>query len=112
MVYRIFPYTFVGISSTWYFELSTNSITNWEVFEKGFIGKFGEQKTIVSLYKELGAIKMEKREKLKDFNQHFITILTKFSVEIAPLQSLAIEYYTSSLIPSIGMFVKRDGKDF
>jgi hypothetical protein len=52
-----------------------------------------------------------KREKVKDFNQCFITILTKFTAENAPLQSLAIEYYTSSLIPSIGMFVKWVGKD-
>jgi hypothetical protein len=48
---------------------------------------------------------------MKDFNQHFIIILTKFTIENSPLQSLAIEYYTSSLIPSIGMFVKWDGKD-
>jgi hypothetical protein len=80
VVCRIFPYTFVGRASTWYFNLPPNSITSWEDFEKDFIGKFGERKTIISLYKELGAIKMEKREKVKDFNQCFTTILTNFTM--------------------------------
>jgi len=51
MVCSIFPYTFAGRSSTCYFNLPLNSITSWEDFEKAFIGKFGERKTIVSLYK-------------------------------------------------------------
>jgi hypothetical protein len=49
---------------------------------------------------------MEKKEKVKDFNQCFTTVLNKFYIETAPLESLAIEYYTLTLIPSIGMFVK------
>jgi hypothetical protein len=54
----------------------------------------------------------KKKEKVKDSNQHFTKILTNFNPKTTPLQSLSIEYYTSVLIPSIGMFVKRDGKDF
>jgi hypothetical protein len=88
------------------FNLPPGSISSWEDFEKDFIGKFGEEKTLMALYKELGAIKMEKKEKVKDFNQCFTIVLNNFSVETAPLESLAIEYYTSTLIPSIGMFVK------
>jgi hypothetical protein len=49
---------------------------------------------------------MEKKEKVKDFNKLFTIVLNNFYVETAPLECLAIEYYTSSLIPSIGMFVK------
>jgi hypothetical protein len=106
VVCRIFPYTFAGRASTWYFNLPPSSLTSWEDFEKAFIGNFGEPKTTAALYKELEAIKMEKREKGKDLNQRFITILTKFIVETTPLQSLSIEYYTSALVPSISMFVK------
>jgi hypothetical protein len=57
-------------------------------------------------YKESGAIKMEKKEKVKDFNHHFTTVLNKFTIETAPLESLAIEYYTSIVIPSIRMLDK------
>jgi hypothetical protein len=101
-----FPYTFENKASTWYFNLPLGSITSWDDFEKDFIGKFGEEKTPMALYKELGAIKMEKKEKVKEFNQCFTIVLNKFSVEPAPLETLVIEYYTSTLIPSIGMFVK------
>jgi hypothetical protein len=52
------------------FQFPPSSITSWEDFEKDFIKKFGERKTTTSLYKELGAIKMDKREKVKEFNQH------------------------------------------
>jgi hypothetical protein len=55
---------------------------------------------------------MDKREKVKDFNQRFLTVLTKFTVDTTPSQSLAIEYYTVALIPSIGMFFKRANRHF
>jgi len=53
---------------------------------------------------------LEKKEKVKDFNQCFTTVLNKFIVEIAPLEPLAFKYYTSALLPSIAMFVKRADK--
>jgi hypothetical protein len=56
------------------------------------------------------ALKMEKKEKVKDFNQCFTTILNNFTTETAPLEPLTVEYYTSTLHPSIGMFVKCAGK--
>jgi hypothetical protein len=88
-----------------------SSITSWDDFERVFIRKFGERKTTTSLYKELGAIKMDKREKVKYFNQIFLNVLTKFTNDTTPAQSLAIEYYTTTLIPSIGMFVKQANKN-
>jgi len=111
VVCRIFPYTFAGKATTWYFILPLDYITSWEDFEKDFIGKFGEAKTPATLYKLLGAIKMVKKEKVKDFNQCFIMVLNKFFVETAPPESLAIEYYTSTLIPSIVMIVKQASKE-
>jgi hypothetical protein len=109
-VCRLFPYTFSSRASTWYFSLSPNSITSWDNFERVFIRKFRERKIIASLYKELGAIKMDKRKKVKYFNQIFLNVLTKFTNDTAPSQSLAIEYYMASLIPSMGMFFKGDNK--
>jgi hypothetical protein len=54
---------------------------------------------------------MDKREKIEDFNQIFLNIWTKFIVDTTPIQSLAIEYCMTTLIPSIGMFVKRANRD-
>jgi hypothetical protein len=50
---------------------------------------------------------MDKRERVKDFNQMFLNVLIKFPHEVSPIQYLAIEYYIVSLTPSIEMFVKR-----
>lgn len=54
---------------------------------------------------------MEKKEKVKYFNQQFFVILNKFHVN-KPLHDLvAIEYYTSALHANIAMFVKKDNKE-
>jgi hypothetical protein len=63
------------------------------------------------MHKELGAIKMGKKEKVKDFNQRFLNVLIKFPHDVALAQSLAIEYYMTSLTPSMEMFVKRANKN-
>jgi hypothetical protein len=65
-----------------------------------------EKEKQLSLHNELGAIIMDKRERVKDFNQIFLNVLIKFPHDVALAQSLAIEYYTTALTPSIGMFVK------
>ena len=45
VVCRLFPYTFEGKASTWYFSLTTGSITNWNEFKLDFMNKFGDDKT-------------------------------------------------------------------
>jgi hypothetical protein len=111
VVYRLFPYTFSRKSSTRYFILHVGSITDWDRFERVFMRKFGERKTIVSLHNELGAIIMDTRERVKYFNQRFLNVIIKFPHEFSPAQSLAIEYYTTALTLSIGMFVKQYNKN-
>jgi hypothetical protein len=61
VVCRLFPYTFENKASMWYFNLPIGSITSWNDFEKYFIGKFGEEKTPATLFKEIVALKMEKK---------------------------------------------------
>jgi len=56
MVCRLFPYTFKNKASTWYFNLPAGSITNWNDFEKSFIIRFGYEKILVALFKELVAL--------------------------------------------------------
>jgi hypothetical protein len=36
----------------WYYNLQTGSITSWDNFEKAFLGKFGDEKTLAMLFKE------------------------------------------------------------
>ena len=52
---------------------------------------------------------MEKKEKVKDFNQRFNRILNKFSENTKPHDSITIDYYTSAF-PSVAQFVKRTAK--
>jgi len=51
---------------------------------------------------------MEKKEKVKDFNQRFTTILNKFPDDIPPHNSITIDHYTKALPQDIIMFVKRE----
>ena len=53
---------------------------------------------------------MSSKEKVKDFNQYFITILNKFQPKAKPTQELQIKVYAYALLASISMFVKRVAK--
>ena len=69
VVYRLFPYTFEGNASIWYFSLQPQLITSWDQFERLFLAKFGDDKSHATLVLEISRIKMHKKEKVKDFNQ-------------------------------------------
>ena len=68
VVCQLYPYTFEGKASTWYFSLTAGSITSWNEFELDFMNKFGDDKTLAMLVLELSRIHMETKEKVKDFN--------------------------------------------
>ena len=104
---KIFPHTFEVKDSTWFFSLKANSIIDWDTFERVFKRKFDSKRTIATLTKELLSLRMDKKEKVQDFNQRFTAHLSNFSATTRPAEETLIEYYTSALCPSITMFVKR-----
>jgi hypothetical protein len=110
VVCRLFPYTFENSTSTWYFNLPVGSITRWTKFQKDFLDKFAKETTTGALMAEIFTATMSPKEKVKDFNQRFTTILNKFQPKSKPTQELQIEVYTNSLPTSISMFVKRVSK--
>jgi hypothetical protein len=83
-VCRIFPYTFYNSTSTWYFNLLVGSITSWRKFQKDFLDKFAKETGTGALMSKLFATTMSSKYKVKDFNQHFTTILQKFQPEAKP----------------------------
>jgi hypothetical protein len=110
VVCRLFPYMFENSSSTWYFNLPVGSINSWMKFQKYFLDKFTEEMTIGALMAQLFSATMGPKEKFKDFNQRFTTILNKFQTDAKPAQELQIEVYANALPTSISMFVKRAAK--
>ena len=60
--------------------------------------------------KELMSLRMEKKEKVQDFNQIFTNHLSNFSATNKPVEELLVEYYTTALSPQLDMFVKREAK--
>ena len=59
---------------------------------------------------ELFAVAMSSKEKVKDFNQWFTTILNKFQPEAKPTREFQIKVYANALPTFISMFVKRVAK--
>ena len=53
---------------------------------------------------------METKERIKDFNQRFLTLKNKIYVAYQPPEDIIIENYTSALPKYPGMFVKRASK--
>ena len=56
-----------------------------------FLEKFADDKTPAMLLKELGSLKIEGKEKVKDFNQRFTHILNKFVVDTKPHDSINVD---------------------
>ena len=110
VVCRLFPYTFEGKASTWYFSLTAGSITSWNKFDLTFMNKFGDDKTPAALVLELSRIHMETKEKVKDFNQRFLTLRNKIPATSRPAEDVTIEFYTSALPVSMAMFVRQKAK--
>jgi hypothetical protein len=110
IVCRLFPYTFENSTSTWYFNVPVGSITSWTKFQKDFLDEFAEETTTGALMDEFFVATMSSKEKVKDFNQRFKTILNKFQPEAKPTHKLQIEVYANALPTSISMFLKRAAK--
>jgi len=72
-----------------------------------FLEKFSDEKTSTMLLEELGSLKMEPKEKVKEFNQRFNHILKNFTAYTKPHDSITVDYYTSTLPTNIAKFIKR-----
>jgi len=92
--------------ATWYHSLPPKFIHNWGAFKIMFLEKFVDDKTPTMLLKELGSLKMEGKEKVKDFNQRFTRILNKFSADTKPHDSITVDYYMSTMSTNIAQFFK------
>jgi len=92
--FRLFPCTLDGCATAWYHSLPPNSIQNWGSFKRMF-------KTLAMLLKELGSLRMEGKEKVKDFNQIFMRILKNFAADTKPHDSIIVDYYMTSLPTTI-----------
>ena len=110
VVCSLFPHTLKGKATSWYFGLQKNSITNWDTSEIMFKRKFCSQRTTAALMKELLALKKEKKEKVQDFTNSFVSHLKSFNAAIKPAEETLSEYYTSALGPKMAMFTKRSVK--
>ena len=62
------------------------------------------------LLTELSMLKFNKKEKVKDFHQRVTTILNKFPMDVAPDDSITIDYYAMALPQDISIFVKHEEK--
>lgn len=107
---RLFPCTLDGQAAAWYHSLPPNSMQNWVSFKRMFLENLVDDKTPAMLLKELGSLKMEGKDKVKDFNQRFVRILNKFVADTKPHDSIAVDYYTSALPTTITQFFKRAAK--
>lgn len=66
-----------------------------------FLEKFADDKKPAMLLKELGSVEIEGKEKVKDFNQRFTRILNNFAADTKPDDSIAVDYYMSTLPTNI-----------
>lgn len=111
VVVRLFPYTLTRSTGSWYFSLSTNFITSWDIFEEQILTKFGDACSITSLINDLSNLKTNSKEKIKYFNSIFNKLLNEISATSRPVVDVQIECYISSLPSNIGIFVDRVNKN-
>jgi hypothetical protein len=70
--------------------------------------QFSNEKTSRILFLDLSRININKKEKFKDFNHIFITLLNRILDK--PTEAIQIEFYIVTFPPPIAMFVKRKEK--
>jgi len=103
----LFPFTLIDAASTWYFSLRIGSITSWAAFQRAFLDKFGDDKTPVALVLELSRLKMEAKEKVKDFNIQFNTLFNRIQTNARPTNEVLMEFYITALPVPTAMWDKR-----
>jgi hypothetical protein len=59
---------------------------------------------------ELSSLKMNPKEKIKDFNQRFLTLNNQIPIDSMPFENLIVAYYTKALHQNIAIWVKRSKK--
>ena len=72
------------------------------------MAEFSVEETPGILPLDLLGIRMNENEKVKDFNERFMSHLN--GIPIKPTETVQIEHYASSLPPNIAMFVKTQRK--
>jgi hypothetical protein len=111
VVSRLFPYAFEGNASTWYFTQQPQTIVSWDKFETCFLEKFGDDKSHEVLVMDLSILKMNPKEKVKDFNQIFLTLKNRIPTDSMLVESLIVAYYTTTLHNNIAIWVRRSKKN-
>ena len=106
-VCRWFPFTLIGVASTWYFSLGIESVTSWAAFQQAFLNSYGDDKTPVALVLELSHLKMETKEKFKDFSFWFKTLFNRIQASAIPIEEVLMEFYITALPIPTAMWVKR-----
>lgn len=104
----LFSFTFIGATSTWYFSLRIGSITSRDAFQQAFLDKFGDDKTPIALVLELSHLKMESKERVKDFNIQFNTLFKRIPATTRHTEGVIMEFYISALPIPTAMWVKRN----
>jgi len=107
VVVRLFPYTLQGTAGSWYFSLSSGSITSWDIFHNQFLVKFGDDKSTATLINDLSNLKAQAKEPIKDFNLRFNKILNKIPTASQPSEEVRCEWYITALPSNIAIFVDR-----
>ena len=69
-----------------------------------------EYKTPTILFLELSHIRMDGKEKVKDFNRRFLSLRNKIPAESRPTEGVVTEFYTSALPQTMAVFVKQSKK--
>ena len=81
VVCRLFPHTLQGKATKWFFNLAPGSITSWDKFEEAFMEEFSNEESSKIFPLELLGIRMNENEKVKDFNERFISLLNRIPIK-------------------------------
>ena len=86
VVCRVFPYSFEGHASTWYFSLDSGTINSWDEFEKLFLEKIGDDNTPKDILMDLSSLRIKGKERVKEFNQRFSCLKNMIPTNVITLE--------------------------
>ena len=104
VVCRLFPFTFEGKVSDWYFVLPIHTIHGWFDFKRVFQSAY-DIYNATDIYLELDGIQVKEGESIREFNTRFRQVYHRLKDNHKPSSDIIYEWYVHSLPKSIAMFV-------
>jgi len=106
VVMKLFSSTFEGKVTTWFNNLSNNSIIGYDMFEKKFRDQWEHTVDDRFLLNQLHEIKRKEGEPIHEFNEKFSSLVARIDKDLKPIVKAIFLHYTNAFEGQFGFLLR------